>query len=392
MRISKRRLIETIDTVFDVCGLCNYTKGTKKIAIPWKKKIKKRHNGYEIQMRFPVGKSMHDVEKTYDAIVVALNGADIRLGQRNGWLVMDVYSEPLPNFYPFTSDLLEATRHTWKVPILLTQDGVMYHDFTVFPHLKIGGATRKGKTVAIKLITSILLINHPVEKMKMILLDGKRFASFAKYEHFPQVVRKGFDVKSTHESLLWVKEQLEERMTLLAKHDVEDIKEYEENYNEVLERYFVIVDEAFMFRVKDAKNDEDKIMRKTIESIFEELASLGAGPGFHLIFCTQRPDAETIPSLVRANIETCLAFRTANIKNSEVLLDHKGAYMLPDIRGRAIYQTDKEVVGQVPFLGNLRGWWLLFNALSIYRIKGKNNDKVEYLEPQNELESDKVFV
>lgn len=255
--MKKSQLIRTIDQVFLACGLLNFA--NKKVAIAWKKKVKKRHSGWDITMKFPVGKCMEDIERNYDRIVTALNGADIRFGKQGGWLKMEIYTEPLPSFIPFNSDLLLATRNTWKVPIIHTQDRIIFHDFTQWPHLKVGGVTRKGKTVALKGITTTLLANHNHNQIKLILLDGKKFASFAKYEQFPHVVQKGWDVKSAYLALEWTAGKLDERMDILRKHGVEDTLEYEENYGESLPRYFVIVDEAFMFRAKDAKDDEDMV-------------------------------------------------------------------------------------------------------------------------------------
>ncbi len=66
------------------------------------------------------------------------------------------------------------------------------------------------------------------------------------------------------------------------------------------------------------------------------LASKGAALGIYLILAATNPKAEVINTLIRANCSTRLAFRCAERRQSEAILEQPGAEALPAIPGRML--------------------------------------------------------
>lgn len=117
----------------------------------------------------------------------------------------------------------------------------------------------------------------------------------------------------------------------------EDIKEAG-----IKKRHFVVIDEA-------ADIADDKIAM----SIITDIARRGRSAGYYLIFCTQYPTAEVIPSQTKRNIISRLCYAVDTDIASRVVLDESGADKLPDIPGRGIYKNGiKRYTVQSPFISN----------------------------------------
>ena len=330
-----------VNAVFASCGLCNRDKVGK--PIPWQiKRVAKRENGSQLVMRFPYGKTLTDVVAKTEAIMTAL-GADVAFARDGGYLLMDILQFPLPTYLPYEMRLLELTRGSWRVPVGRSIEGMVFHDFDAYPHLLVAGPTRGGKTVFLKNVIATLHLSHKASEIEFVGVDMKPYSlGFRKFagvwnqlastpEQFLSAIRNTYGL-------------MEKRAETLAKANCENVLEYEQTTGERFKRLFLVVDEYGKSFGSDVEDD--------ITSEMLQLTALGAGLGVHVVLCTQRPDAQVIDGKIKANIEAIVCFGAANGIQSRVILGHEGAEDLPDIRGRAIYQTDREVTLQVPYLSD----------------------------------------
>lgn len=231
---------------------------------------------------------------------------------------------------------------SWLVPVGKKRK-VMYHHFEQYPHLLIGGTTRFGKTVFLKsLFTSLLLSNS--EHVRFIILDLKGGLEFWKYKNLPQVLKVATDVMEAAKVLDHVYKLIKVEEERYRKNGWTNITD-----TPIRERTFIIVDEGAELSPKMVPKEMKKYA-ELAQIYLGEIARIGGGLGFRLVYATQYPTKEAVPQQVKMNMVARIAFRIADQVGSRVILDEVGADQLEPVPGRAIYKLAEKHEIQCPFI------------------------------------------
>ena len=193
------------------------------------------------------------------------------------------------------------------------------------PHMLIAGTTGSGKSVCMNSIIISLLYKASPDEVKLIMVDPK-MVELGIYNGIPHLlIPVVTDPKKAAGSLQWAVTEMLRRYKMMSEAGVRDLESYNsmvvtgEVEGEKLPQIVVIIDELADLMLVAAKEVEDSICR---------IAQMGRASGMHLIIATQRPSADVITGLMKANIPSRIAFSVASAMESRIILDTMGAEKL----------------------------------------------------------------
>lgn len=242
----------------------------------------------------------------------------------------------------------------YELPVAMGKtisNDVFVFDLAKTPHLLVAGATGQGKSVGLNaIITSLLYKKHP-SQVKFVMVDPKRveLSIYRKLEkHFMAKMPSEneiiiTDVEKVKTTLNSLTVEMEDRYQLLQKVDLRSIKEYNDKFihrklnpedgHRFLPYIVVIVDEFA---------DLLMVVGKEIEKPIARIAQKARAVGIHMILATQRPSADVITGVIKANFPARIAFKVSAMQDSRTILDSSGAQNLIG-RGDMLCNVDGSV-------------------------------------------------
>jgi len=223
------------------------------------------------------------------------------------------------------------------------------------PHVLVAGATGSGKSVCLNTMIISLLYQNGPDDLKLIMVDPKRVELNA-YEGIPHLlippITKNDDAIN---ALKWTVREMERRLDVISNFGARNINSYNKQAEDKMPKIVVIIDEMA---------DLMQAQGKEIESAIVRIAQMARATGIHLALATQRPSADVITGLIKANVPSRIAFSVASQTDSRTILDVSGAEKLlgrgdmlftsPDIskpkRLQGAYVSEEEVGRIVDFL------------------------------------------
>ena len=201
------------------------------------------------------------------------------------------------------------------------------------PHMLIAGTTGSGKSVCMNSIIISLLYKASPDDVKLIMIDPK-MVELGVYNDIPHLlIPVVTDPKKAAGSLQWAVVEMMRRYKAMSDANVRDLDSYngmvdsQQIDGDKLPQVVVIIDELADLMLVAAKEVEESICR---------IAQMGRAAGIHLIIATQRPSADVITGLMKANIPSRIAFAVASAMESRIILDTQGAEKLVG-RGDMLY-------------------------------------------------------
>lgn len=200
------------------------------------------------------------------------------------------------------------------------------------PHLLIAGTTGSGKSVCTNSLIISLLYKATPEEVRLIMVDPK-MVELGIYNGIPHLlIPVVTDPKKAAGALQWAVVEMMKRYRTFSEIGVRDLASYNAHAAktegmEKMPQIVVVIDELADLMLVAAKEVEESICR---------VAQMGRAAGMHLIIATQRPSADVITGLMKANIPSRIAFAVASSLESRIILDTTGAEKLVG-RGDMLY-------------------------------------------------------
>lgn len=214
-------------------------------------------------------------------------------------------------------------------------------DISKAPHLLVAGTTGSGKTIFLYTIMVSLLEQFNKDEIEFLIVDPKQ-TEFVFFDELPNLYGGMIvtDADKALEMLNQINEvDKEERMKLIRSCKSRDINSYnEKNPDNRMKRLVVIIDEyADLIQTAEMMGN-----RKEFERSLSMLAQKVRSLGIHLIIATQRPSANIVTGVLKANIPYRISFRLPSHTDSQTILDMPGAENLLGM-GDMLVVTESDV-------------------------------------------------
>ena len=207
---------------------------------------------------------------------------------------------------------------SYQIPIGVdTMNNVIYDDIAKMPHMLIGGQTGSGKSVFLRNIIQSLT-NCQVDIIDMKGLDfedlGKNITS--------EVPAALMLIKK----LVHLMDERYKNKRVNAKRRVLIIDEYADLVMQTgKEKHEIgVFDENGKLKTKTTTIDT----RKQLETDLARILQKGRAANINVIIATQRPSADIVAPIIKANCPVKACLRVATAKNSEIILDESGGERL----------------------------------------------------------------
>lgn len=320
------------------------------------------------------GIAMSSVSKRSDDIALALKAKSVRIIAPIPGTDLVGVEVPNPERRTIDFDEKHLKPGTSLIPIGEDITGtVHYGDITKMPHLLVAGQTGSGKSVMLNVILQSLTKQLSPAELQLVLIDPKQ-VELAMYEDSPHLMRpivtEPLDAAKALEDLVTL---MNKRYATLRKAGVRSIDQYKGKMPLVV----AMVDEFADLMMSDvspsvetmdvkrfnenlkwilAESPTGKLTQKATKEALKRTIAETAPPsceesiiriaqkaravGIHLVLATQRPSADVVTGLIKANIPTKIAFSVTTAMNSRIILDEAGAETLTGY-GDMLYQDPR---------------------------------------------------
>ena len=316
MRENSQRLNETLASFKIEAHIINVTRGPSVTR-------------YEVELE--KGVRLNKLTTVADDIALSLGASGVRIAAVPGKI--SVVGIEVPNRAVTTVSLRdvidsnEFSKAKSKSSFAVGKDiggNCIVGNIAKLPHMLIAGTTGSGKSVCMNSIIISLLYKASPEDVKLIMVDPK-MVELGIYNGIPHLlIPVVTDPKKAAGSLQWAVTEMMRRYKSMSDAGVRDLEAYNsimesEEDGKKLPQVVVIIDELADLMLVAAKEVEESICR---------IAQMGRAAGIHLIIATQRPSADVITGLMKANIPSRIAFAVASAMESRIILDTQGAEKL----------------------------------------------------------------
>ncbi len=283
------------------------------------------------EFRLEQGVKLSKVTSLSDDLALALGVGSIRIApipEKNSVIGIEV-----PNKHSsvvLIRDVLEGEAfrgHGSKTAFSIGRDIAgrdIVGNISKLPHVLIAGTTGSGKSVCINSLIVSLLYKATPDEVRFIMVDPK-MVELNPYNGIPHLlIPVVTDPKKAAGALQWAVFEMMKRYKSFAEHNVKDLFSYnrlaeQDDTLQKMPTVVVVIDELADLMMVAAKEVEESICR---------VAQMGRAAGMHLVIATQRPSADIITGIMKANIPSRVAFAVASSMESRIILDMTGAEKL----------------------------------------------------------------
>jgi DNA segregation ATPase FtsK/SpoIIIE-like protein len=285
-----------------------------------------------------------DVKNILPELRLELN-KEVQLIQGNGKIGLSILNDSFNSLNLY--ELLDTkaakeifNNKEYNLPFMLGEklsDGeVVGGDLTRAPHILIAGETNSGKSNALQVLLTTLMLNKSHDELKLALADLK-LVELSNFENSPylynDIIYNFDDFQPLLDKLI---NENGSRLKLLKANKCKNIQQYnKKNKNNKLPYIVFVIEELSIIMLND-----DRETKNIIENKLAAFAAVCRATGIHIIITTQKPISDVLTGLIKANIPARLALRVSSNVDSRLIIENGDAVTLKG-NGDAIFNNTR---------------------------------------------------
>ncbi len=281
---------------------------------------------YEI--RLAPGTKMSKVSALKDDLAYALAATDVRiLAPIPGKQAVGVEVPNQVRRIVHLGDVYQEAPKGWSpLTVWLGKDiagKAIGTDIAKQPHILVAGTTGSGKSGCVNAMLSSILLRATPNEVRLVLVDPKQ-VELNHYDAIPHLLTPVItSPRLAANALANLIKEMEERYSIMSRARTRNLVELnrhrEREGEQPLPYILCVIDELADLMMVAPGEVEDSIIR---------LAQKSRAVGIHLLLATQRPSADIITGMIKANVPAHIAFAVSSQTDSRVILDQNGAESL----------------------------------------------------------------
>jgi len=280
------------------------------------------------ELRLEPGTKMSKVAQLKDDLAYALAATEIRiLAPIPGKQAVGVEVPNADRRLVHLGDVFQDAPSGWSpLTVWLGKDiagKAIGTDLAKQPHILVAGTTGSGKSGAVNAMLSSILLRATPNEVRLALVDPKQ-VELNYYESIPHLLTPVVTSPRLAANVLGnLIKEMEQRYGVMSQARARNLVELNRVRERQGERPL-----PYILCVIDELADLMMIAPGEVEDAVIRLAQKSRAVGIHLLLATQRPSADIITGMIKANVPARIAFAVSSQTDSRVILDQNGAESL----------------------------------------------------------------
>lgn len=219
-----------------------------------------------------------------------------------------------------------------------------------YPHLLIGGDTGTGKSKFLMILLSNLIANCQDVELYLMQIRKSDLIVFKDCKQCKYIAR---DLNKARNLLKHINDICIERDQIIEQYTISkgiyNIEDYNRQFkNNKMKYAYLVLEEFSFFTPNGADSKQEKKLKQEILGYIKQIVNSSRSTGVFIITSLQKPTNSSIPTDIKNQLSTRVAFKLLDKETSLVILGNSSATKLKPLE--AIIRTDNQNRVNIPLI------------------------------------------